>query len=219
MKKTRKTTNAKRATSAAGKRSALKRKPKVLPVVTLGHPSLRRKARRLSIKEIGSAKMQEFIDNLIHTCETMKGVGIAATQAGVGISIFIMASKPSERYPKAPHMKPAAFINPKLIAVSGVTKKDWEGCLSLRGLRALVPRHTRVKVSYADREGRKHIGEFEDFLARVFQHEHDHLNGLMFIDRVTSTKDFMAEDAWLTMMNAKLAKRNMKTRKKAAKKK
>jgi peptide deformylase len=172
---------------------------KILNVINLGHPTLRSKAKDVSVKELKSKKTQEFIDNLINTCVENKGMGIAATQVNVKKNIFIIASKPNVRYPEAPHMKPTAIINPKVLVCSDEFVKGWEGCLSLPGIRGLVPRHTEIKVSYMDRNGKSYTKKFKDFVARIFQHEHDHLNGIMFIDRVMNPKEFISETEYLKM--------------------
>ncbi len=180
---------------------------KILKVISLGHPTLRSKARDIKSKDLKSKMVQSFIDNLLATCKEKKGVGIAATQVNVKKNIFIVASAPNERYPDAPNMKPTAIINPKILKTSEEFVKGWEGCLSLPGIRGLVPRHKSIKVSYIDRTGKNHVKNFSDFIARIFQHEHDHLNGIMFIDRVTDTKDFMSEVEFLKMMEKKSKKK------------
>ena len=116
---------------------------------------------------------------------------------------MIMASYPSERYLNAPMMEPTALINLHIIAHSQTKEKDWEGCLSLPGIRALVPRYTQVEVSYFDREGREQNVIFKDFLARLFQHEYDHLLGAVFLDRVESTKDVVMEKEYQRIMSEK----------------
>jgi peptide deformylase len=181
--------------------------PKTLKIINLGHPTLRAKAKDVSIKDLRSKKIQGFIDNLLYTCAEKKGMGIAATQVNVRKNIFIVASKPNIRYPKAPTMKPTAIINPKILHASEEFIKGWEGCLSLPGLRGLVPRHTSIKVSYMDRTGKNHVKKFSDFIARIFQHEHDHLNGVMFIDRVMNPKDFISETEYLKMFVGKPKKK------------
>ena len=180
---------------------------KELKIINLGHPTLRAKAKDISLKDLKTKKVQEFIDNLMYTCNEKKGVGIAATQVDSKKNIFIIASKPSSRYPNAPTMEPTAIVNPKILTTSDELVKDWEGCLSLPGLRGLVPRYKNIKVSYVDRTGKKHVKNFSDFVARIFQHEHDHLQGVMFIDRVMSTQDFISETEYLKMMEKKTKKK------------
>jgi peptide deformylase len=90
-------------------------------------------------------------------------------------------------------MRPTAMINPKIIAHSTETVKGWEGCLSVPGIRALVPRYQSIEVEYTDTSGELQKLEFTDFIARIFQHEYDHLEGLVFLDRVETTLDMMTE--------------------------
>ncbi|HIP52341.1 MAG TPA: peptide deformylase, partial [Campylobacterales bacterium] len=130
---------------------------------------------------------------LLLTCIDSQGMGIASPQISVSKRLFIMASSPNNRYPNAPKMKPKAIINPKVIAYADETEKDWEGCLSLPNVRAKVPRSVWVEVSYLTREGEEVHEVLEGFLARVFQHEFDHLDGKVFIDRVETTLDIVME--------------------------
>jgi len=90
-------------------------------------------------------------------------------------------------------MEPTALINPRILALSEEKEKDWEGCLSIPGIRARVPRHCHVEVAYIDREAKVQHALFDGFLARLFQHEFDHLIGKVFIDRVDSTEDIITE--------------------------
>ena len=177
--------------------------PKLLQLAQLGHPVLRKKA--TEITNFKSKELQELIDDLIATVEDVGGVGIAAPQVYESKRVFIVASYPNPRYPNAPKMKPTAMINPIIIKNSEETEKDWEGCLSLPGIRALVPRYKNIKVEFYTREGKKQTKTFKDFIARIFQHELDHLNGKVFTDRA-DPKDFMMEKEYQKMM-AKEAKK------------
>ncbi|MBU0578866.1 peptide deformylase [Patescibacteria group bacterium] len=163
----------------------------LLQIALLGHPVLRKKAQR--VKSIKERAVQSLIDDLIYTVMDANGVGIAAPQVYRSLQIFIMASHPNERYPNAPEMPATPVINPKITHYSEETELDWEGCLSMPGVRALVPRSKTIKVTFQDREGNKHCDEYEGFIARIFQHEYDHLNGLVFFDRLDSLKDIYME--------------------------
>jgi len=162
-----------------------------LEIAQLGADVIRKNS--IEVEDIDSSVTQNFIDDLIYTCKVEKGMGIAAPQVYHSKSIFIMSSEPNERYPNAPKMEPVAIINPKIIFYSTEKEKDWEGCLSLPGIRALVPRHLRIEVLYYNRNKEQISRVFDGFLARVFQHEFDHLNGTVFIDRVDSTQDIVME--------------------------
>jgi len=100
-------------------------------------------------------------------------------------------------------MKPTAVINPKIISASKEIAKDWEGCLSVPGIRALVPRHTSILVEYTTVTGKKVKKQYKDFIARIFQHEYDHLEGKVFLDRIESTKDIITDKEYLRIISKK----------------
>ena len=162
-----------------------------LPIVQLGNPILRQQAQ--IIENIQDKWLQQLIDNLIATATVSHGVGIAAPQVSSSYRLFIVASRPNSRYPNAPEMEPTAMINPRIIAHSSEIIKGWEGCLSIPGIRGLVPRYQAIEVEYTTRDGQLHRQELTDFVARIFQHEYDHLEGIVFLDRVESTHDLMSE--------------------------
>jgi peptide deformylase len=163
-------------------------------IIQLGHPTLRKIAAPVS--NIESEETQQLISSMLSTVKVAGGVGIAAPQIDVSQRIFIVCSKPNDRYPNAPLMEPSAIINPVIIEKSEQTKKDWDGCLSVPSLRGLVPRHTSITVEFFDSKNDKHTQTFNDFVARIFQHEIDHLNGLTFVDRVETPKDLFSEAEW-----------------------
>ncbi|MFI5321943.1 MAG: peptide deformylase [Thermodesulfobacteriota bacterium] len=119
---------------------------KILEIAELGNVVLREKAS--DVEDIRDPEIQSFIDDLIATGINANGVGIAAPQVSLPKRIFILSSRPNIRYPKAPEMEPTAVINPEIISYSDETVKDWEGCLSIPGIRGLVPRHKSVNVKY-----------------------------------------------------------------------
>lgn len=166
----------------------------ILQVIQLGDPSMRSPA--LLVENIRSERIQKLIDDLIATAVASNGVGIAAPQVAVGDRLFIVASRPNARYPNAPTMEPTAMINPRILAHSTEVVKGWEGCLSIPGIRGLVPRHQAIEVEYADRDGRLQKQEFTGFVARIFQHEHDHLDGIVFLDRLESMQDIITEQEY-----------------------
>lgn len=171
-----------------------KLKAKPSKVIQLGHPTLRKVAE--PVTDILSNNTQQLIENMLTTVEIAGGVGIAAPQIDNSQRIFIMCSKPNARYPDAPLMKPTAIINPKILIQSNETEKDWEGCLSVPAIRGLVPRYKSITATYFDNVGEQHTETFNGFVARIFQHELDHLDGLTFVDRVESTKDLFSEEEW-----------------------
>lgn len=170
---------------------------KILQVAQLGQSVLRDKAK--IVKNINDRAIQELIDNLIATCSDFDGVGIAAPQVYESVRLFIVWSHPNARYPKAPEMEPTAMINPRIISKSKETKKDWEGCLSIPGIRGLVPRHTKIEIEYTDKNGKLQKKKLGEFVARVFQHELDHLNGVVFLDRAKA-KDLITEKEYQVLM-------------------
>lgn len=164
--------------------------PTLLQISQLGHPILREKAKE--VENVKDPAIQALIDDMISTCQDVDGVGIAAPQVYQPLRLFIIASKPSPRYPHAPDMEPTAIINPTIVSASEETEKGWEGCLSIPGIRGQVPRHKSVKVSFTNRNGEQEEKTFDDFVARVFQHEYDHIDGIVFLDRA-NPKDLITE--------------------------
>ncbi len=172
--------------------------PIIRQVAQLGHEILRKTA--LEIKDITTPSILSLIDDMVATISDSYGVGIAAPQVYESLRIFIMASQPNLRYPNAPEMEPTAIINPQILWTSDNLEKDWEGCLSVPGIRGLVPRPQRISVSYLTIEGTKKEHDLNGFLARIFQHEHDHLNGISFLDRLESTKDIITDKEYSKLM-------------------
>ncbi len=169
-------------------------------LIQLGHPHLRRQAEPVS--EVLSAETQHLLDELFAFVIAQNGVGIAAPQVDINQRLLIMCSRPNSRYPLAPEMAPTFVINPEIIWRSAEIEKGWEGCLSLPGIRGLVPRHLAIKVQYTTRSNERIEVEYTGFIARVFQHELDHLDGIVYIDRVESTHEIMMEKEWLKQFTA-----------------
>lgn len=174
---------------------------KLLQVAQLGNAILRKRA--IEISNVQSKDVQVLITDLVATLMDANGVGIAAPQVYTSIRLFILASHPNPRYPKAPMMKPTAVVNPNIVSFSGETQKDWEGCLSIPGIRALVPRSKAITVEYTTGDGRKVKRRYTDFVARIFQHEYDHLEGKVFLDRVEDTKEIVTEKEYLKIISKK----------------
>lgn len=162
-----------------------------LPIIELGNPTLRRVA--APVTDVGSDRLQRLIEDLLLTVKNSNGVGLAAPQVGQSERLFIVASRPNPRYPTAPEMAPTAMINPQILAHSTETVKGWEGCLSVPGIRGQVPRYQAIEVEFTGRDGKLHRQELTDFVARIFQHELDHLNGIVFLDRVETTQELITE--------------------------
>ncbi len=169
----------------------------------LGDPVLRLHAKQ--VKTIKSLKIHKVIKAMRNELMISNGVGLAAPQIFESVRIIIIASRPSKRYPLAPDMEPVVMINPSFEIISAEIKKDWEGCLSIPSIRALVPRYSKIKISYSDEQGALQELIAEDFVARIFQHEFDHLNGLLYLDRVEDNKDIIAESEFQKIMELKVA--------------
>ncbi len=180
------------------------KKPKkgiLLKIAQLGNPVLRKKAR--AVKNVKDKKVQSLINDLIVKVMDVDGVGISAPQVYKSLRISIIASHPNPRYPNAPKMKPTAIVNPKILSTSKAKIKDWEGCLSIPGIRGLVPRHKSIKVEYFTRDGQKKQKVFKDFIARIFQHEYDHLKGIIFLDRLKSIRNIITEKEYQKLVTKK----------------
>ena len=170
---------------------------KPLEIAQLGNPILRQPAQPVE----DNTDFNYLIDALIATATAANGVGIAAPQVSQPYRLFIVASRPNPRYPNAPLMEPTAMINPKILSHSDQTVKDWEGCLSIPGIRGLVPRYRAIEVEYTDRKGKRQHQELKDFVARIFQHELDHLDGILFVDRLKSTLDLVTEQEYQRLID------------------
>jgi peptide deformylase len=163
-------------------------------IIQLGNPTLRQLAQPVGNPH--EPALQHLIDELIETLTKSAGVGIAAPQVGIPLQLMIVASHPTPRYPNAPEMWPLPLLNPQIVAHSAKVEKGWEGCLSVPGIRGLVPRYLTITVDYLDRYGNPQTQTFHDFVARIFQHEYDHLQGVVFIDLVESTRELMTEQEY-----------------------
>jgi peptide deformylase len=162
-----------------------------LPVIELGNPVLWQVAQ--PVVDVESDRLQTLIDDLLETVKTSNGVGIAAPQIAHSERVFIVASRPNPRYPNAPEMEPTAMINPRIVGHSSEVVKGWEGCLSVPGVRGLVPRYQEIEVEYMERTGKLQRQILSDFIARIFQHELDHLDGFTFLDRVENNRELMSD--------------------------
>jgi peptide deformylase len=168
------------------------------PICQLGNPILRHIS--AAISNVRDPSVQETIEQLMTTLTQSNGVGIAAPQLGRSIQIVIVASRPNPRYPHAPYMEPVVMINPIVRSHSQEVIKDWEGCLSIPGIRGLVPRYKSIEVEYTSCNGRREQQKFSDFPARVFQHEYDHLEGKVFLDRVESSLEIITDSEYLKLV-------------------
>lgn len=169
---------------------------KVLNRTLFGNPILRHPAARLTKDEILSAATQDLITDIRQTLTEKKyGIGLAAAQVGQGIALSVIHIRPTKLRPNLPKEKWAdlVIINPKIVKTYGNKKQLHEGCVSLPGVYAKVPRHKKIQLSYFDEAAQRRVKDFEGLLAHVIQHEVDHLEGILYVDRVVDTKTYMSE--------------------------
>jgi peptide deformylase len=167
----------------------------ILKVARMGHPVLRQVAEPVPPDQITSPEVQQFIDDMIDTMYDYDGAGLAAPQVHVSQQIVVMEVAQNPRYPRAPAIPLTVYINPEITPLTEDMDEDWEGCLSVPGLRGRVPRYVKIRLRAYDRTGKRIDIVAEGFHARVIQHECDHLWGKLYIDRIrdTTSLTFMEE--------------------------
>lgn len=161
-----------------------------LDILKVGNPKLREVATTLDLDQIHSEEVQAFIDDLIETMHVANGAGLAATQVSVLWRIFVVEVKDNPRYPYKPNIPLTVLINPKIEFLTEQRFNNFEGCLSVPDLRGVVARCPEINVSGLDRGGEPVSILAKGITAGTFQHEYDHLDGLLFIDKVKDTKTF-----------------------------
>ncbi len=149
---------------------------KSLPLIKLPTDTLRKRSIQVELHEIGTAAFQTFIDDLTETMFVEDGVGIAASQVGKNIRVFIVNEATG----------PKAYINAEVELIGDISVKSEEGCLSVPGMWGIVPRAKKIHVRAIDRHARRVEFDVKGFMAIVFQHEFDHINGILFIDKAIS---------------------------------
>jgi peptide deformylase len=155
-------------------------------IVEVGHPVLRERAREVSSEELGSAEVQGLIDDMIDTMRAANGAGLAANQVGETVRVAVVEVRPGNpRYPYKPEVPLTVIVNPVIDPVDDDVEHINEGCLSVPSLRGEVPRHMAIRVTYLDRDGVEHEEVRRGLTAGTFQHELDHLDGVLFLDRVS----------------------------------
>jgi peptide deformylase len=157
----------------------------ILKVARMGHPVLRAVARPVEKTELRSPAFQKLIDDMMDTMREYHGVGLAAPQVHERVRLFV-ASLDHDDEDGADDQGPIAIINPEITVVGTDVAEDWEGCLSIPDIRGRVPRARSIVVNGLDRRGSRLEIEASDFVARVIQHETDHLDGVLFFDRMTA---------------------------------
>jgi peptide deformylase len=158
-------------------------------ILEIGHPVLRERAREITPEELRSDDVQALIDDMIDTMRAANGAGLAANQVGETLRIAVVeVTEGNPRYPYKPPIPLTVIVNPQIEPLDGETAQINEGCLSVPNLRGEVPRHLRISVRYFDREGVEHEELKSGLTAGTFQHEVDHLDGTLFVDRVTDPR-------------------------------
>ncbi|MEK7514446.1 MAG: peptide deformylase [Patescibacteria group bacterium] len=163
----------------------------ILPRTQFGDPILRKKAKKISFSLFRTRKGKELIRRMLYTMFRTKGVGLAAPQVGKSIALAVMRMIPFSRHPDLERIGPIVIVNPKITNYSRKKLYDWEGCLSCSGMRGLVPRSKEITVEYYNLHGEKVVERAKGYWARIFQHEVDHLNGNLYIDRMDDIKTLM----------------------------
>lgn len=154
----------------------------ILKVARMGHPVLRQQARPIQPKELKTVLLQKFIDDMIETMQEYSGVGLAAPQVHESLRVFVAHLDPDGHGSG----DPMAVINPEIEVIGTQVIEGWEGCLSIPDIRGKVTRAAEIRVSALDRQGKRIEINAKDFPARVIQHESDHLDGVLFFDRMRS---------------------------------
>jgi peptide deformylase len=155
-------------------------------IVEIGHPVLRERAREVTPEELRSDEVQRLIDDMIETMRAADGAGLAANQVAETLRIAVVEVRPGNpRYPYKPPVPLTVVVNPVIEPLDDEIEQINEGCLSVPNLRGEVPRHVSTRLRYTDREGAEHDEVRRGLTAGTFQHELDHLDGTLFVDRVT----------------------------------
>ena len=154
----------------------------ILKVARMGHPVLRQRGRPLEKNDLKNPLIQKLIDDMVDTMHEYNGVGLAAPQVHASLRLFValLVDEPNDK------SAATIVINPEIVPNSQGREEGWEGCLSIPDIRGMVPRYTDITVRALDRDGRSVELRLKDFPARVAQHETDHLDGVLFFDRMTS---------------------------------
>jgi len=161
----------------------------ILKVAQLGHPVLRRPADPVTADDLLDPAFQRLIDDMIETMREYEGVGLAAPQVHISKRVAVIENHRNPRYPDAPEFPLTVLVNPVITPLTDVAIEWWEGCLSIPGLRGRVLRPAKIRVEFQDRTGAAAVAEIEGFTAIVHQHETDHLDGIVYLDRMEDLRE------------------------------
>jgi len=160
----------------------------VREVLRMGHPVLRERAK--PVEQFGTPELRALLEDMKETMAFKNGAGLAAPQIGGGQRVVIFGVEHNPRYPDAEPVPFTVLVNPKLVMLTRDVEEDWEGCLSVPGMRGVVPRYTKLRYTGFDIEGNPIDRVAEGFHARVVQHECDHLDGILYPQRMTDLTRF-----------------------------
>mgnify|MGYP000851670301 FL=1 len=176
----------------------------ILPIYIYGHPVLRKKANKIDATTYPDLK--KLIDNMYETMYNADGVGLAGPQVGLEERIFVVDLEPlaDNEHPEFKGFK-KAFINAEITEKNGELEWVEEGCLSIPGIHEKVPREERIRIQYLDEDLQPHVEEYTGYMARVIQHEYDHLDGIMFTDRISPLRKRMIKSKLANMEKGKVS--------------
>jgi peptide deformylase len=160
----------------------------VKAVLKMGEPLLLQRAQEVT--QLGTPALESLLQDMLDTMEALNGAGLAAPQIGVSQRVVIFGVKANPRYPQAEEVPYTVLVNPILEALEAEMEEGWEGCLSVPGMRGLVPRYRRIRYRGRDQYGALIEREAEGFHARVVQHECDHLDGVLYPTRIRDLRNF-----------------------------
>ena len=160
----------------------------IRPILRMGDPRLLQPS--APVREFGTPELLELIADMVETMQAADGAGLAAPQIGVPMRLVIFGGRPTPRYPDAEVIPRTVLVNPRLKPLRGGREADWEGCLSVPGMRGMVPRYRRVRYRGSDQWGRPVDRTVSGFHARVVQHEVDHLDGVLYPTRIKDLRQF-----------------------------
>jgi peptide deformylase len=168
----------------------------VLEIVRIGDPVLRARSHPVMDHELESPALQSFLDDLVETMRAANGAGLAAPQVGVSKRVFCVEVHDNPRYPYKPDIDLRVLVNPELRVLSDESFSSYEGCLSVPDLRGRLTRALEIEVAYTDRGGARVVEQIRGLSAGTFQHEQDHLDGVLFLDRVEDTRTLTTWDGY-----------------------
>lgn len=168
----------------------------LLQIIKMGNPILRKESQNVEKFQLNTDEYQRFIDDLIHTMRNANGAGIAAPQVGVLDRIFIMEMLDNPRYPNKESFPLLVAINPEITFLDTEKTDSWEGCLSIPNIRGRLKRYKKILLKGLDRSGKPFEKKLEGFAAIVAQHELDHLNGKLLIDRMDSMETLTFQEEY-----------------------